>query len=75
MGCVRALPRDVSNLEVGDVIELNPDLPAQTNLRIAGNTCFIGEIGLEGEQVAFPSKSKHCRWEKTNWKKTWITKN
>ena len=45
--------RDVSNLEVGDVIELNPDLLNQTNLRIAGNTCFIGEIGLEGDQVAF----------------------
>ena len=25
----------------------------KTNLRIEGRTCFVGEIGLEGNQVAF----------------------
>ena len=41
------------NLEVDDVIEMSPTLIEKTNLRIEGRTCFIGEIGLEGEQVAF----------------------
>ena len=56
--------RDVSNLEVGDVLELNPDLLAQTNLRIAGNTCFVGEIGLDGEQVAFQVNSSTAEGKK-----------
>ena len=41
------------NLEVDDVIELNPDLIEKTKLRIENRTCFIGEIGIEGDQVAF----------------------
>ena len=44
--------RDLSNLNV-DVIEMSPELLEKTNLRIEGRTCFVGEIGLEGEQVAF----------------------
>ena len=35
------------------VIELNPDLIEKTKLRIENRTCFIGEIGIEGDQVAF----------------------
>ena len=45
--------RDLSNLEVDDVIEMSPSLIEKTNLRIEGRTCFVGEIGLEGDQVAF----------------------
>lgn len=45
--------RDLANLSVDDVIEMSPDLLGNTKLRIEGRTCFIGEIGLEGEQVAF----------------------
>ena len=45
--------RDLSNLQVDDVIEMDADLISQTNLRVEGRTCFIGEIGLEGDQVAF----------------------
>ena len=45
--------RDLSNLNVDDVIEMSPELLEKTNLRIEGRTCFVGEIGLEGEQVAF----------------------
>jgi len=45
--------RDLSNLSVDDVIEMSPALLGDTKLRIEGRTCFIGEIGLEGEQVAF----------------------
>jgi flagellar motor switch protein FliM len=45
--------RDLSNLEVDDVIELSPDLIEKTNLRIEGRTCFVGEVGLERDQVAF----------------------
>ena len=45
--------KDLSNLEVDDVIELNPELVGQTKLRIENRTCFVGEIGLEGGQVAF----------------------
>lgn len=45
--------RDLSNLQVDDVIEMSPTLIDQTKLRIEKRTCFIGEIGLEGNQVAF----------------------
>ena len=45
--------RDLSNLEVDDVIEMSPALIEMTNLRIEGRTCFIGEIGIESDQVAF----------------------
>jgi len=45
--------RDMLNLEVDDVIELNPDMIEKTKLRIENRTCFIGEIGIEGDQVAF----------------------
>jgi len=45
--------KDLSNLEVDDVIELSPELVEQTKLRIEDRTCFVGEIGLEGGQVAF----------------------
>ena len=45
--------RDLSNLEVDDVIEMSPLLLENTRLRIEGRTCFVGEIGLEGDQVAF----------------------
>ena len=39
--------KDLSNLEIDDVIELSPDLINQTKLRIENRTCFVGEIGLE----------------------------
>jgi flagellar motor switch protein FliM len=45
--------RDLSNLEADDVIEMSPSLIGETKLRIENRTCFIGEIGLEGDQVAF----------------------
>lgn len=45
--------RDLSNLEVDDVIEMSTSLVEDTKLRIENRTCFIGEIGLEGDQVAF----------------------
>ena len=45
--------RDLSNLQVDDVIEMDTELISKTNLRVEGRTCFIGEIGLEGDQVAF----------------------
>ncbi len=45
--------RDMLNLEVGDVVELNPALIDKTNLRIEDRTCFVGEIGIDADQVAF----------------------
>ena len=45
--------RDLSNLEVDDIIEMDPALIEKTKLRIENRTCFTGEIGLEGDQVAF----------------------
>jgi len=45
--------RDLLNLEVNDVIEMNPDLISNSKVRIEDKTCFVGEIGLEGDQVAF----------------------
>jgi flagellar motor switch protein FliM len=45
--------RDLTNLEIDDVIEMNPELIENTKLRIENRTCFTGQIGLEGDQVAF----------------------
>jgi len=45
--------RDIANLEVDDILELDSELLNKTNLRIAGRTCFIGEIGLDGDRVAY----------------------
>lgn len=45
--------RDMMNLQVDDVIEMDKDLISNTRLRVEGRTCFIGEIGIENEQVAF----------------------
>lgn len=45
--------RDLSNLEVDDIIEMDSALIEKTKLRIENRTCFTGEIGLEGDQVAF----------------------
>ena len=45
--------RDISNLEVDDILEMDNKLLSDTKLRIANRTCFIGQIGLEGEKVVF----------------------
>ncbi|HAU59209.1 MAG TPA: hypothetical protein DCW45_02460 [Opitutae bacterium] len=45
--------RDLSNLEVDDIIEMDSALIEKTKLRIESRTCFTGEVGLEGDQVAF----------------------
>ena len=45
--------RDLTALRVDDVIELPKSLINETKLRIEDRTCFVGEVGLEGEQVAF----------------------
>ena len=45
--------RDLSNLEVDDIIEMDSTLIEKTKLRIESRTCFTGEVGLEGDQVAF----------------------
>ncbi len=45
--------RDLMSLRVDDVIELPVSLINETKLRIEDRTCFVGEVGLEGDQVAF----------------------
>ena len=45
--------RDLSNLEVDAIIEMDSALIEKTKLRIESRTCFTGEVGLEGDQVAF----------------------
>ena len=45
--------KDLLSLRVDDVIELPVSLIKETKLRIEDRTCFIGEVGLEGDQVAF----------------------
>jgi len=45
--------RDLLNLEAEDVIEMNPEIISRTKIRIENRTCFIGEIGLDGECVAY----------------------
>ena len=40
-------------LRVGDVVEMSDDLLGDTKLRVEGRTCFVGEVGIEGEGVAF----------------------
>ncbi|MFP6855440.1 MAG: FliM/FliN family flagellar motor C-terminal domain-containing protein, partial [Opitutales bacterium] len=44
---------DLTNLQVGDVIETPMRLLTDTKLRMEGKTCFKGEIGKEGDRVAF----------------------
>ena len=44
---------DLTNLKVGDIIETPKRLLTDTKLRMEGKTCFNGEIGKEGERVAF----------------------
>jgi flagellar motor switch protein FliM len=45
--------RDLMALRVNDVVEMPTRLISETKIRIEDRTCFVGEIGLEGEQVAF----------------------
>ena len=45
--------RDLMALRVDDVVEMPTRLISETKIRIEDRTCFVGEIGLEGEQVAF----------------------
>ena len=45
--------RDLFNLEVNDVIEMSPEIISKTKIRIEGRTCFVGEVGLEGDRVAY----------------------
>jgi flagellar motor switch protein FliM len=44
--------RDVLLMEPGDVLELPREIIGQTTLRIVGREKFVGEVGLEGDQVA-----------------------
>lgn len=50
--------RDLYNLQVDDVIEMNPEIISNTLVRIENKTCFVGEVGLEGGQVAY--QVDHC---------------
>ena len=45
--------KDLLSLRVDDVVELPVSLIKETKLRIEDRTCFVGEVGLEGDQVAF----------------------
>ena len=73
MGCVRRYLTRFGQLSVDDVIEMSPDLLGNTKLRIEGRTCFIGEIGLEGEQVAFQVNESIGEAVKLT-EKTWIVR-
>ncbi len=56
--------RDLFNLEVDDIIEMNPEIISKTKVRIEDRTCFLGEIGLEGDQVAY--QVNECKTESLN---------
>lgn len=56
--------RDLFNLEVDDIIEMNPEIISKTKVRIEDRTCFVGEIGLEGDQVAY--QVNECKAESLN---------
>jgi len=56
--------RDLFNLEVDDIIEMNPEIITKTKVRIEDRTCFLGEIGLEGDQVAY--QVNECKTESLN---------
>jgi flagellar motor switch protein FliM len=45
--------RDLLNIEADDVIEMNPEIISKTKIRIENRTCFVGEIGLDGDRVAY----------------------
>ena len=51
--------RDLSNLEVDDVIEMSPSLIGDTKLRIEDRTCFIGEMGSKA--IKLPSSKREYR--------------
>ncbi|MFP6900664.1 MAG: flagellar motor switch protein FliM, partial [Opitutales bacterium] len=50
---------DLLNLEEGQFLHMPMRLLGDTHLRIEGNTCFKGEIGKEGERVAFRITETH----------------
>ena len=64
MGCFSTFSRDLLNLEVNDIIEMNPEIVSNTKVRIEDRTCFVGEIGLEGDQVAY--QVNECKTEGLN---------
>ncbi len=45
--------RDLLNIEANDVIELDPEIISKTKIRIENRTCFVGEVGLDGDRVAY----------------------
>ena len=56
--------RDLLNLEADDIIEMNPEIISNTKVRIEDRTCFVGEIGLDGDQVAY--QVNECKTEGLN---------
>lgn len=45
--------RDLLSWRVDDVIFMPNRLLNETQLRVEGRTCFVGDVGVEGERVAF----------------------
>lgn len=50
--------REITDLRVGDVIEMPADQLRQTNLLLNGVPKFVGTVGLDGEQIAVQLTTK-----------------
>ncbi len=50
--------REVSSLRVGDVIEMQPSICAETRVLLNGNPKFTGTVGLDNDHVAIQLTSK-----------------
>lgn len=50
--------REIVNLRVGDVLELNPAIVAETRVLLNGAPKFLGTVGVDGDRVAVQLSKK-----------------
>lgn len=50
--------REIVNLRVGDVLELNPAICAETRVLLNGEPKFLGTVGVDGDRVAVQLSKK-----------------
>ena len=50
--------REIVNLRVGDVLELNPSICAETRVLLNGAPKFLGTVGVDGDRVAVQLSKK-----------------
>ena len=59
---VQEIPlRDVLNLRPGDVLSMPKDLINATQIRLMNTQCFLGEVGIDGDNVAVMINKKQLK--------------